>query len=167
MLACVACVLAACHLCMGMSVVVLSSPPEGMIGAYGPPYMPMQGPHEGLLSVAPMPPLHLGGPPLAAHHLQQGMPYPGMPHPGKETPSSPGHTSSSCRRGLPGPQCSPVGLWATWGAGCSAGHPSPFPSDALTRLLILFSFPTLKQKQHSPGKRGHMHVKNNKGMFDR
>uniref|UniRef100_A0A3Q3A0H8 Protein polybromo-1 n=1 Tax=Kryptolebias marmoratus TaxID=37003 RepID=A0A3Q3A0H8_KRYMA len=57
---------------------------EGMMGAYGPPYMPMQGPHEGLLSVAPMPP-HL--PP---HHLQQGMPgYPGMPHQGKGPLSQP------------------------------------------------------------------------------
>lgn len=67
----------ACHLCMDM---LLSSPhplPQGMMGAY-PPYMPMQGPHEGLLSVAPMPP-HL--PP---HHLQQAMPgYPGMLHQGK------------------------------------------------------------------------------------
>ncbi|XP_037534640.1 protein polybromo-1 [Nematolebias whitei] len=53
------------------------TPVSGMMGAYGPPYMPMQGPHEGLLSVAPMP-HHL--PP---HHLQQGMPgYPGIPHQG-------------------------------------------------------------------------------------
>lgn len=73
----------ACHLCMDM----LSSPrtlPKGMMGAYGPPYMPMQGPHEGLLSVAPMPPHPTGGPHLPPHHLQQGMPgYPGMPHQGK------------------------------------------------------------------------------------
>uniref|UniRef100_A0A3P8T0U5 Protein polybromo-1 n=1 Tax=Amphiprion percula TaxID=161767 RepID=A0A3P8T0U5_AMPPE len=56
---------------------------EGMMGAYGPPYMPMQGPHEGLLSVATMPPHPAGGPHLPPHHLQQGMPgYPGMPHQG-------------------------------------------------------------------------------------
>uniref|UniRef100_A0A8C6Q7Q7 Protein polybromo-1 n=1 Tax=Nothobranchius furzeri TaxID=105023 RepID=A0A8C6Q7Q7_NOTFU len=56
---------------------------EGMMGAYGPPYMPMQGPHEGLLSVAPMPPHSGGVPHLPPHHLQQGMPgYPGMPHQG-------------------------------------------------------------------------------------
>lgn len=74
---------AACNLCMN----VLCSPrplPKGMIGAYGPPYMPMQGPHEGLLSVAPMPPHPAGGPNLPPHHLHQGMPgYPGMPHQGK------------------------------------------------------------------------------------
>uniref|UniRef100_A0A7N8XGM9 Protein polybromo-1 n=1 Tax=Mastacembelus armatus TaxID=205130 RepID=A0A7N8XGM9_9TELE len=56
---------------------------EGMMGAYGPPYMPMQGPHEGLLSVAPLPPHPAGGAHLSPHHLQQGMPgYPGMPHQG-------------------------------------------------------------------------------------
>ncbi|XP_022602475.1 protein polybromo-1-like isoform X2 [Seriola dumerili] len=59
------------------------TPVSGMMGAYGPPYMPMQGPHEGLLSVAPMPPHPAGGPHLPPHHLQQGMPgYPGMPHQG-------------------------------------------------------------------------------------
>ena len=74
----------ACHLCMDM---LLSSPcplPQGMMTAYGQHYMPMQGPHEGLLSVATMPPHHAGGPFLPLHHLQQGMPgYPGMPHQGK------------------------------------------------------------------------------------
>ncbi|XP_068598056.1 protein polybromo-1-like [Brachionichthys hirsutus] len=55
------------------------SPVSGMMGAYGPLYMPMQGPYEGLLSVAPMPPYPAGGAHLAPHHLQQGMPgYPGM-----------------------------------------------------------------------------------------
>eukprot|EP00064_Thunnus_orientalis_P008918 superscaffoldBa00001096_g8941 len=54
-----------------------------MMGAYGPPYMALQGPHEGLLSVAPMPPHPTGGPHLPPHHLQQGMPgYPGMLHQG-------------------------------------------------------------------------------------
>lgn len=58
------------------------------MGAY-PPYMPMQGPHEGLLSVAPMPPHPVGGPHLPPHHLQQAMPgYPGMLHQGK------GHSSA-------------------------------------------------------------------------
>lgn len=79
-----ACCSAACHLCMDM---LLSSPrplPQGMMGAYGPPYMSMQGPHEGLLSVAPMPPHPAGGSHLPPHHLQQGMPgYPGMLHQGK------------------------------------------------------------------------------------
>ncbi|KAM9758914.1 polybromo 1, like isoform 3-T3 [Menidia menidia] len=59
------------------------TPVSGMMGAYGPPYMPMQGPHEGLLSVAPMPPHPVGGPHLHPQHLQLGMPgYPGMPHQG-------------------------------------------------------------------------------------
>ena len=86
-----ACYSAACHLCMDMS-----SPrplPQGMFGAYGPPYMPMQGPHEGLLSVAPVPPHPAGGPHLPPHHLQQGMPgYPGMLHQGKG--HCPSHTCS-------------------------------------------------------------------------
>ncbi|KAM8868716.1 protein polybromo-1-like isoform 1-T3 [Synchiropus picturatus] len=59
------------------------TPVSGMMGAYGPPYMPMQGPHEGLLSVATMPPYPVGGPHLPPHHHQQGMPgYPGMLHQG-------------------------------------------------------------------------------------
>lgn len=100
---------AACHLCMDM----LSSPhtfPKGMMGAYGPPYMSMQGPHEGLLSVAPMPPHPTGGPHLPPHHLQQGMPgYPGMPHQGKgHCPSRTCSVTSSrvspAGGGLPGPQ---------------------------------------------------------------
>lgn len=92
-------------------VVVLPHPlPQGMMGAYGPPYMPIQGPHEGLLSVATMPPYPAGGPNLPLHHLQQGMPgYPGMPHQGKG--HCPSHTCSVTSSGispagggLPGPQ---------------------------------------------------------------
>lgn len=65
-----------------------ASPPQGMMGAYGHPYMPMQGPHEGLLGMGPMPPHH-----MAPHHLPPGMPgYPGMPHPGKDP--RPSHTCS-------------------------------------------------------------------------
>ncbi|XP_076013006.1 polybromo 1, like isoform X2 [Genypterus blacodes] len=56
------------------------TPVSGMMGAYGPPYMPM---HDGLLSVATMPPHATGGLHLPPHHLHQGMPvYPGMPHQG-------------------------------------------------------------------------------------
>ncbi|XP_034022274.1 polybromo 1, like isoform X2 [Thalassophryne amazonica] len=65
---------------MGM---INQTPVSGMMGAYSPPYMPYQGPHEGLLSVAPMPPHPTGGPHLPPIHLQQGMPaYPGMPYQG-------------------------------------------------------------------------------------
>uniref|UniRef100_H3DB75 Protein polybromo-1 n=1 Tax=Tetraodon nigroviridis TaxID=99883 RepID=H3DB75_TETNG len=67
---------------------------EGMMGAY-PPYMPMQGPHEGLLSVAPMPPHPVGGPHLPPHHLQQAMPgYPGMLHQGMMVSGVNGMTGS-------------------------------------------------------------------------
>lgn len=87
-----ACSVAAWNLCMD----VLCSPrlpPKGMMGTYGSPYMPMQGPHEGLLSVAQMPPHPAGLPHLPPHHLHQGMPgYPGMPHQGKG--HRPSHTCS-------------------------------------------------------------------------
>ncbi|KAM9409587.1 polybromo 1, like [Pholidichthys leucotaenia] len=77
---------------MGM---INQTPVPGMMGAYGPPYMPMQGPHEGLLSVAPMPPHPAGGPLLAPHHLQQCMPgYPGMPHQGLMGPGVNGMAGS-------------------------------------------------------------------------
>ncbi|XP_060898960.1 polybromo 1, like [Labrus mixtus] len=70
------------------------TPVSGMMGAY-PPYMSMQGPHEGLLSVAPMPPHPTGGPFLSPHHLQQGMPgYPGMPHQGMMGPGMNGMAGS-------------------------------------------------------------------------
>ncbi|KAM7006553.1 polybromo 1, like isoform 2-T2 [Tautogolabrus adspersus] len=71
------------------------TPVSGMMGAYGPPYMPMQGPHEGLLSVAPMPPHPAGGPYLSPHHLQQGMPgYPGMLYQGMMGPGMNGMAGS-------------------------------------------------------------------------
>uniref|UniRef100_A0A8C3ACB6 Protein polybromo-1 n=1 Tax=Cyclopterus lumpus TaxID=8103 RepID=A0A8C3ACB6_CYCLU len=81
------------------------TPVSGMMGAYGPPYMSMQGPHEGLLSVATMLPYPAGGPLLPHHHLQHGMPgYPGMPHQGKV--HCPSHT---CSPGMfsPGPHAPP------------------------------------------------------------
>ncbi|KAL6112032.1 pbrm1 [Pungitius sinensis] len=72
-----------------------ASPRAGMMGAYGQPYMPMQGPHEGLLSVATMLPHHAGGPLLPHHHLQQGVPgYPGMLHQGMMGPGMNGMAGS-------------------------------------------------------------------------
>uniref|UniRef100_A0A673YJ11 Protein polybromo-1 n=1 Tax=Salmo trutta TaxID=8032 RepID=A0A673YJ11_SALTR len=68
---------------------------EGMMGAYGPPYgMPMQGPHEGLLGMGPMPPHHMG--PMPPQHLQPGMPgyHPGMPYPGMMGPGMNGMQGS-------------------------------------------------------------------------
>lgn len=89
--------------------VFLPPPTKGMMGAYGPPYMPMQGSHEGLLSVAPMPPHPAGGPHLPPHHLGQGMPgYPGMLHQGKGRLSQPHPVLSVLLEGgLPGPR-----VWA-------------------------------------------------------
>ncbi|XP_061114170.1 polybromo 1, like isoform X3 [Conger conger] len=58
-----------------------ASPRAGMMGGYGPPMMPMQGPHEGI-GMGSMPLHHMGVPALH-HHLQPGMPgFPGMPYPG-------------------------------------------------------------------------------------
>lgn len=81
-----------------------------MMGAYGPPYMPMQGSHEGLLSVATMPPHPAGGPHLPPHHLGQGMPgYPGMLHQGVMGPGmngmlgSPGHGNYMHQPGMYSP----------------------------------------------------------------
>ncbi|XP_041743789.2 polybromo 1, like isoform X4 [Coregonus clupeaformis] len=72
-----------------------ASPRAGMMGAYGPPYsMPMQGPHEGLLGMGPMPPHHMG--PMPPQHLQPGMPgyHPGMPYPGMMGPGMNGMQGS-------------------------------------------------------------------------
>ncbi|KAI1892708.1 hypothetical protein AGOR_G00136330 [Albula goreensis] len=58
------------------------TPVSGMMGAYGPPIMPMQGPLEGMAGMGSMPPHHMGVPAMP-HHLQPGMPgFPGMPYPG-------------------------------------------------------------------------------------
>lgn len=77
-----------------MGMINQSMTPSGMMGAYGPPYMPMQGPHEGLLSVATMSP-HPPGVPHLPHHLHQGMPgYPGMPHQGMVGPGMNGMQGS-------------------------------------------------------------------------
>ncbi|XP_078802847.1 polybromo 1, like isoform X2 [Oryzias latipes] len=57
-----------------MGMINQTMPPvSGMMGTYGSPYMPMQGPHEGLLSVAQMPPHSAGLPHLPPHRLLQGM----------------------------------------------------------------------------------------------
>ncbi|XP_033483558.1 polybromo 1, like isoform X3 [Epinephelus lanceolatus] len=78
------------------------TPVSGMMGAYGPPYMPMQGPHEGLLSVATMSP-HPAGMPL--HHLQQGMMGTGM----NGMAGSPGQGNFMQQPGMfsPGPHAPP------------------------------------------------------------
>ncbi|XP_070707764.1 polybromo 1, like isoform X2 [Pempheris klunzingeri] len=98
-----------------------ASPRAGMMGAYGPPYMPMQGPHEGLLSVAPMPPHSVGGPHLPPHHLQQGMPgYPGMPHQGMMAPGMNGMAGSPA----PGNYMQQPGMFSP-----GAHAPPPYPGQ--------------------------------------
>ncbi|XP_030632413.1 LOW QUALITY PROTEIN: protein polybromo-1 [Chanos chanos] len=58
------------------------TPVSGMMGTYGPPMLPLQGPVDGMVSMAPMPPHHMGMPALP-YHLPPGMPrFPGMPYPG-------------------------------------------------------------------------------------
>ncbi|XP_029286723.1 polybromo 1, like isoform X2 [Cottoperca gobio] len=81
------------------------TPVSGMMGAYGTPYMPMQGPHEGLLSVAPMSPHPAGGPFLPLHHLQQGMMGAGM----NGMAGSPGQGNYMQQPGMfsPGPHAPP------------------------------------------------------------
>ncbi|XP_055068904.2 polybromo 1, like isoform X2 [Misgurnus anguillicaudatus] len=61
-----------------------ASPRAGMMGNYGPPYMPMQGPSEGMMGMGGTPPHLMGVPQLPSqHYLPPGMAgYPGMPHPG-------------------------------------------------------------------------------------
>uniref|UniRef100_A0AAR2LVD8 Protein polybromo-1 n=1 Tax=Pygocentrus nattereri TaxID=42514 RepID=A0AAR2LVD8_PYGNA len=56
---------------------------EGMIGSYRPPMLPWPGPIDGIVSMAGMPPHHMGVPVLP-HHLLQGMPgLPGMLYSGE------------------------------------------------------------------------------------
>ncbi|XP_042563727.1 protein polybromo-1 isoform X2 [Clupea harengus] len=55
------------------------TPASGMMGTYGPPMMPHQGP-DGMVSIPGMP-SHLMGIPVLPHHLPHGMPgFPGMPY---------------------------------------------------------------------------------------
>ncbi|XP_041130256.1 protein polybromo-1-like isoform X3 [Polyodon spathula] len=49
------------------------NPVSGMMGGYGLPMQPLQGPVDGMLSMGSMQPHHLGVSPLP-HHLQPGMP---------------------------------------------------------------------------------------------
>ncbi|XP_066553990.1 protein polybromo-1 isoform X5 [Amia ocellicauda] len=58
------------------------TPGSGMMGGYGPPMLPLQGPVDGMVNLGSMQPHHMGVPPLP-HHLQPGMPgIPGIPYPG-------------------------------------------------------------------------------------
>lgn len=59
-----------------------------MMGNYGPPFMPMQGPPDGMMGMGGTPPHPMGVTALPPqHYFASGMAgYPGMPHPGKKHP---------------------------------------------------------------------------------
>ncbi|XP_076870387.1 polybromo 1, like isoform X3 [Brachyhypopomus gauderio] len=89
-----------------------ASPRAGMMGNYGPPFMPMQGPPEGMMGMGGTSPHPMGVAPLPPHHyLPPGMTgYPGMPSPGVMGPGvngvagSPGHgTPYGIQMGAYGP----------------------------------------------------------------
>lgn len=58
------------------------------MGNYGPPFMPMQGPPDGMMGMGGTPPHPMGVTALPPqHYFTSGMAgYPGMPHPGKKHP---------------------------------------------------------------------------------
>ncbi|XP_076125032.1 polybromo 1, like isoform X1 [Alosa pseudoharengus] len=100
-------------------------PMSGMMGPYGPPFMPMQGPpHEGMMGMGSVPP-HPMGVPMSLSHQHQlplGMPgYPGMPHPGMMGPGVNGMAGS------PGPG----NHYAVQMGGYPAGQqpPPPYPGQ--------------------------------------
>lgn len=59
---------------------------QGMMGNYGPPFMPMQGPPDGMMGMGGTPPHTMGVPALPPqHYFTSSMAgYPGMLHPGKK-----------------------------------------------------------------------------------
>lgn len=56
---------------------------QGMMGNYGPPFMPMQGPPDGMMGMGGTPPHPMGLPALPPqHYFTSGMAgYPGKKHP--------------------------------------------------------------------------------------
>uniref|UniRef100_A0A8C2L4U9 Protein polybromo-1 n=1 Tax=Cyprinus carpio TaxID=7962 RepID=A0A8C2L4U9_CYPCA len=102
-----------------MGMLNQSMPPvPGMMGNYGPPYMPMQGPSEGMMGMGGTPPHSMGVPQLPSHHyLLPGMAgYPGMPHPGVMGPGMNGMAGS------PGPG-------NHYGMQMGGPAPPPYPSQ--------------------------------------
>lgn len=90
------------------------------MGNYGPPFMPMQGPPEGMMGMGGTPPHPMGVPPLPPqHYFPPGMAgYPGMPPPGVMGPGM---------NGSPGPG-NHYGLqMGAYGPGQPA--PPPYPSQ--------------------------------------
>ncbi|KAF4079056.1 hypothetical protein AMELA_G00188770 [Ameiurus melas] len=98
-------------------------PMPGMMGNYGPPFMPMQGPPDGMMGMGGTPPHPMGVPALPPqHYFTSGMAgYPGMPHPGGMGPGINGMAGS------PGPG-NPYGLqMGVYGPGQVA--PPPYPGQ--------------------------------------
>ncbi|XP_049589991.1 protein polybromo-1 isoform X1 [Syngnathus scovelli] len=118
------------------------TPMSGMMGAYGPPYMPMQGPHEGLLSVAPMSPYQAGGPHLPPHHLHQGgMPgYPGMLHHGMMGAAVNGMSGSPA----PGGYMQQSGMFSP-----GQHAPPPYPGQGQTPPMFVAPPPKTQRVLHS------------------
>ncbi|XP_030633030.1 polybromo 1, like [Chanos chanos] len=96
---------------------------EGMMGAYGSPYMPMQGPAEGMMGMGGPPPHPVGVPSLPhQHYPPPGMAgYPGMPPPGVMGPGVNGMAGS------PGPGNQYGIQMAGYGPGQQA--PPPYPGQ--------------------------------------
>ncbi|XP_062853504.1 polybromo 1, like [Trichomycterus rosablanca] len=100
-----------------------ASPRAGIMGNYGPPFMPMQGPPEGMMGMGGPPSHHMGVPPLPPqHYFPPGMAgYPGMPPSGGMAPGINGMAGS------PGPG-NPYGLqMGAYGPGQVA--PPPYPGQ--------------------------------------
>lgn len=94
-----------------------------MMGNYGPPYMPMQGPSEGMMGMGGTLPHPMGVPQLLSqHYLLPGMAgYPGMPHPGVMGPGMNGMAGS------PGPGNHYGMQMGGYGPGQQA--PPPYPGQ--------------------------------------
>ncbi|XP_057701945.1 polybromo 1, like isoform X1 [Corythoichthys intestinalis] len=118
------------------------TPMSGMMGAYGPPYMPMQGPHEGLLSVAPLSPYQAGGAHLHPHHLQPGgMPgYPGMVHHGMMGAAVNGMSGNPA----PGSFMQQPGMFSP-----GQHAPPPYPGAAQTPPMFVAPPPKTQRLLHS------------------
>ncbi|XP_048874224.1 protein polybromo-1 isoform X3 [Brienomyrus brachyistius] len=98
-----------------------TSPRAGMMGGYGPPIMPMQGPLEGMVGMGNMPPHHMGVPAMP-HHPPPGMPgFPGMPNPGVMGPGLNAMAGSPSTGNHYGPQ---MGM-----AGTGQQAPPPYPGQ--------------------------------------
>ncbi|XP_060724128.1 polybromo 1, like isoform X2 [Tachysurus vachellii] len=101
-----------------------ASPRAGMMGNYGPPFMPIQGPPDGMMGMGGTPPHPMGVPALPPqHYFTSGMAgYPGMPPSGGMGPGINGMAGS------PGPG-NPYGLqMGAYGPGQVA--PPPYPGQS-------------------------------------